>query len=260
MLKHFKDIFQYRELLKNFVVRDLKLKYKNSVLGYFWSLLDPLLQMLLFILVFSMIMKFGDSVKNYPVFLITGILPWSFVQMSLNGAIMSLVQHRQLIRKIYFPRQLLPYSIVITYVINLLLSFIVLIPILLIYKIGLTVYILYLPLAIFLLAFFILGLGLILSALFVFFYDTLYASNSIIRLWFYVSPIIYPVSFIPERFRAFYMLNPLAPIISLFRTAFLGDAPPETIFIIYAVAISAMFFIFGTWFFHKLENSMVKII
>lgn len=259
MINHFKEIITYRELLKNFIVRDLKLKYKNSVLGYFWSLLDPLLTMLLFILVFSIIMKF--KVENYPVFLITGILPWNFVQMSLNGSLMSLVQHRQLIRKIYFPRYLLPYSVNITYIINLLLSFLVLVPILAIYKIQITINILYLPVAIILLAFFVSGLSLILSALFVFFYDTLYASNSIIRLWFYISPIIYPVDpFVPERFRALYMLNPLAPIISLFRTAFLGYAPPPTIFLAYAVFISVMMLMGGLYFFKKVENSMVKII
>jgi ABC-2 type transport system permease protein len=258
MIKHIRQIIKFRELLKNFVVRDLKLKYKNSILGYFWSLLDPLLTMLLFIVVFSVFMKI--KVENYPVFLITGILPWNFLQMSLNGSLMSLVQSRQLIRKIYFPRQLLPYSVVVTYLVNLLLSFLVLIPILIYYKIPVTLNILYLPLAITLLTLIALGLSLFLSALFVFFYDTLYASNSFIRLWFYLSPIIYPVATVPEAFRNIYMLNPIAPIICLFRTGFLGTEPPALIFIVYSIVVALITFITGAWFFHKAENNMVKII
>jgi lipopolysaccharide transport system permease protein len=258
MIKHIGQILKFRELLKNFVVRDLKLKYKNSILGYFWSLLDPLLTMLLFIVVFSVFMKI--PVENYPAFLITGILPWNFLQMSLNGSLMSLVQSRQLIRKIYFPRQLLPYSVVITYFVNLLLSFIVLIPILVIYKIEITLYVLYLPLALVFITLLTLGLSLFLSSLFVFFYDTLYASNSVIRLWFYLSPIIYPISKVPEAFRNLYMLNPMAPILSLFRAGFLGTPPPPLFFILYAGLVSIFLFITGAFFFHKSENSMVKII
>lgn len=258
MIKHILQIIRFRELLKNFVVRDLKLKYKNSILGYFWSLLDPLLTMLLFIVVFSVFMKI--KVENYPVFLITGILPWNFLQMSLNGSLMSLVQSRQLIRKIYFPRQLLPYSVVITYLVNLLLSFLVLIPILFYYKIPVTWNILYLPLAVVLLTMIALGLSLFLSVLFVFFYDTLYASNSITRLWFYLSPIIYPVATVPEAFRSIYMLNPITPVICLFRTGFLGTEPPAMIFIIYSVVVALLLFVAGAWFFHKAENNMVKII
>lgn len=258
MLKHIQQIIQFRELLKNFVVRDLKLKYKNSILGYFWSLLDPLLTMLLFIVVFSVFMKM--NVKNYPVFLITGILPWNFLQMSLNGSLMSLVQSRQLIRKIYFPRQLLPYSVVITYLVNLLLSFLILIPLLVIYKIKITLYVFYIPLALALITLLALGISLFLSSLFVFFYDTLYASNSAIRLWFYLSPVIYPISFVPEKFRSLYMLNPAAPIIDLFRAGFLGTAPPSTVFILYACLISLCMYIGGALFFHRVENNMVKII
>ncbi len=256
MLNKIKEIIRHQELLLNLVIRDLKVKYRNSILGYFWSLLDPLLTTLLFIVVFSLIVRI--QVENYPVFLITAILPWGFLNGSLMGAVVSISGNSNLIKKVYFPRQIFPFSIIISNLINFILGLAVFIPLLLFFKINLGLSLLALPLIIAVQMFLLAGLALIVSFLNVFFSDIAFILRFIINLWFYATPIFYPITMVPEKYMDFYMLNPMAVIVSFYRWAIMHTPLPDYKYILIACAFSVFLFFFSFLVFYKYENAMVK--
>jgi ABC-2 type transport system permease protein len=258
MLNKIKEIVKHRELLTNLVIRDLKVKYRNSILGYFWSLLDPLLTTLLFIVVFSFIVRI--QVENYPVFLIAAILPWSFLNGSLMGAVVSISGNSNLIKKVYFPRQIFPFSIIISNLINFILGLAVFLPFLLFFKIKFDFSLLALPVIIILQVILLSGLALLVSYLNVFFSDIAFILRFIINLWFYATPIFYPITMVPEKYMNFYMLNPMAVIISLYRSVIIHTKIPSVNYISLAVIISLLIFFFGFVILQWKENDMVKLI
>jgi len=256
MLNKIKEILRYRELIANLVIRDLKVKYRNSILGYLWSLLDPLLTTLLFIVVFSVIVRI--PVENYPVFLITAILPWGFLQGSLLGAVVSISDNANLIKKIYFPRQIFPLSIILSNLINFLLSLVVFLPLILLFKIKFGLSLLSLPLVILMQISLLGGSALIVSYLNVFFTDIAFILRFILNLWFYATPIFYPLKMVPPKFMGLYMLNPMTVIISIYRWAIIHTPLPEYKYIIIAAVFCFGLLLFSFLFFYKKENVMVK--
>jgi ABC-type polysaccharide/polyol phosphate export permease len=256
MVKAIKEIFRYRELLFSLVIRDLKVKYKNSVLGYLWSLIDPLLTVLLFVVVFKIIVRI--KVENYPIFLISAVLPWGLLQGSLNGAVVSISGNANLVKKVYLPRETFPFSVLISNLINFFLSLAVFIPIIFIFQVKITTAFLVLPLVVILQLILIGGIALLSASLNVFFNDVGFILKFVLSLWFYLSPVFYPISFVPERFRDLYLLNPMAVILSLYRFAILRMPPPGTRAIFIASAISLSLFIGGYLVFKRTENDMVK--
>lgn len=256
MLHKIKEISSYRELIANLVIRDLKVKYRNSILGYLWSLLDPLLTTLLFIIIFRFIVRI--QVENYPVFLITAILPWGFLNGSLMGAVVSISGNSSMIKKIYFPRQIFPLSIILSNLINFLLSLAVFIPLLLFLKITLGLSLLALPLVILMQMFLLGGFALMVSFLNVFFSDIAFILRFILNLWFYATPILYPLRMVPPKFMDLYMLNPMAVIVSIYRWAIMHTPLPEFKYIVTASIFSFGLLLLSFLFFYKNENAMVK--
>jgi len=256
MIKGIKELFRYRELLISLVIRDLKVKYKNSVLGYLWSLLDPLLTVLLFVVVFSIIVRI--KVENYPLFLISAVLPWGLLQGSLNGAVISISGNANLVKKVYLPREIFPFSALLANLVNFLLSLVVFIPLIFIFGVKVSFSLLALPLIILLALILIGGIALLSASLNVFFNDVGFILKFVLNLWFYLSPVFYPVSFVPERFRELYLLNPMAVILSLYRFAILRMPPPGAREILISSAISLSLFVVGYLIFKRTENEMVK--
>ena len=211
------ELYNYRELVKNLVVRDLKLRYRSSVLGFLWCLVNPLLMMGVFTLVFTVLLT-NNNIEHFPVFILIGILAWNLHSTALVGAINSVVGGAQLIQKVYFPREVLPIATVLSNTVNFLLSLIALFALVLIFQVQLTATLIFLPLVILVQVIFTVGIALFLSALNVFYRDTASIMETMMLAWFFLTPIFYRIEDVfPAYSRLMYILNPLASIIAAYR-------------------------------------------
>lgn len=258
MIQHFLAIFRYTELIKTLVGRDLQVRYKKSVLGYAWTWLDPLMTMFVFILIFDIILSI--KVEHFPVYLLTGLIPWIFFSNSIGGSLNSISGNVGLIKRVYYPREIFPITITLGNLVNMFLSLLVLIPIILVYRIEINFNLLFLPISILFLFFIALGFAFFFSCLNVFFRDISYVVPFIIRLWFYLTPIFYVIEGrIPEHYLNIYMiLNPLAVILSLFRASLMGYSFPDIKYVCASFLICIFVLMVGYAFFKKNEDLMVK--
>ena len=223
-MKNFINLLSYRDLLKNLVSRDFKTRYKRSYLGILWSLLNPLLIIIVYTLAFDYIMKI--RVKNFPMFFMCGFLPWSYLSASLMTSMTSFSDTGYLIKAVYFPREILPLSMVLSSLLHFLITFIFVFPVLMIYGYFPQWVTLSLLVIIFLQSIFIFGLCLFLSSIHVFFRDIRYILDVILTIWFWLTPIVYPISLIPEQFLYFYKLNPMTLFVTAYRDVLLNGELP----------------------------------
>lgn len=233
------ELWRYRELVRNLVGRDLKARYKNSVLGFVWSLLNPLLMMAVFTVVFTVMLPTG--IEKFPVFILCGILPWNWFSGSVGQAVHSIVGNANLVKKVYFPREVLPLSLVLSNGINFLLALLVLFPVLWLFHTPLTPWILVLPVLIVVQLIFTLGVALIVAALNVFFRDTSVIIEVVLQAWFFLTPVVYDMKVLPQSKiilgydvnvqRLAYILNPIGSIIANFRDILYYGAPPGLDFV-----------------------------
>ena len=241
-LAHAGELWSYRDLLRNLVSRDLKVRYRNSVLGVLWSLGNPLLMMVVFTLVFTVMTSYSSRVEAFPVFVLCGILPWNFFSASVIGAIRSIVDNAPLVNKVYFPRELLPTSIVMANLINFLISLIVLGVFILLFQLPLTRWLLLVPLVIAVQLIFTIGFALIMATANVFYRDTQIIMEVVMLAWFFMTPIFYPVTLLPRDYyidwlgitidvwRWMNILNPMASIVATYRVILYDGAPPDFYF------------------------------
>jgi lipopolysaccharide transport system permease protein len=213
-----------RELLWFLVWRDVKVRYKQTVLGAAWAVLQPLLTMVVFTIIFSRVAKVPTDGVPYPVFVYAALLPWQMFARSLNDSGNSLVTNRQLITKVYFPRLLLPISSVLAGLVDFAVAFVVLLGLMFYYGIVPTAAIIALPALIALAMLTSLAFGVWLSALNVKYRDVRYTIPFLTQLWLFVTPVAYPSSLVPEQWRTLYGLNPMAGVVEGFRWALLGQA------------------------------------
>lgn len=234
MIHRFRELHEYRELVRNLVVRDLKVRYKNSLLGVLWSLLNPLLLTLVFTLVFTLMIP-SRSQPHYPVFFLCGFLPWRFLASSLNGATGTIVNNANLIKKVYFPREILPISDVLANLVNFLLAMVVLFGMIFVVQINLTPAVLMLPLIILAQLMFVVGLSLFLATANVFYRDTAQILEVLLQAWFFLTPIFYPITILPASAEILGMtvniqlwvrrLNPMASLIASYRDVLYRGVP-----------------------------------
>lgn len=246
--KHFFD------LLLSLTQKEIKARYKHAVLGFLWIFINPLIQMLIMGFVFSLIFRFG--VKNYYLFLFTGLLPWNFFSLALNKATPRIVYDRSLVQKSKFPRSVIPLSMVLSHFFHFLASYLMLIIFLLItHKTQFFTFsaISYQLSAIILLLIFTSGLSLITSALTVFYRDINFVVQMGVMLWFYVTPILYPLSAIPQRFWPIFYLNPLSGIFSLLQKPLIENQIPINVLLMQIGFIIMVPFL-GIWLFRKKEK------
>jgi len=239
MITRLTEVFRYRELIRNLVLRDLKVRYKNSALGFLWSLLNPLAMMGVFTLVFTLMMP-NNTIDRFPVFVLCAILPWNFFRDSVSAAIGSIVNNSSLIKKVYFPREVLPLSVTLSNLVNFLLALSVLFVMLLVFRVPLTRWLLLLPFVIATQLVFTLGLGFALATANVFYRDTAMIMEVLLLAWFFVTPIFYPIDILPRDrlvlgldlniHRLTYILNPMASIISTYRVILYHGASPAADF------------------------------
>lgn len=212
-----RELYRYRELVRNLVVRDLKLRYRNSVLGFCWCLLNPLLMMLVFTVVFTVLLP-NNTIEKFPVFILTGLLAWQLHSTALLGAINSVVGHAHLVQKVYFPREVLPISLVLSTTVNFLLSLVALFLMMAFYQVPLTAAVLLLPVVVAVQVVFTLGVALLLSSVNVYFRDTASIMETLMLAWFFLTPIFYRIEDVfPVYSRLMYILNPPASFIAAYR-------------------------------------------
>lgn len=257
MLATFKELYEYRELLYNLVIKELKVKYRRSILGFFWSFLNPLLMMAVFTFIFSFVFRAG--IKNFPIFFLVGFLPWNFFSMSLSVSTSSIVTNANLIKKVYFPREIIPFSIVLANLINFLLELIVLFIFLIAFGYNFWPY---LPLLVVAILFHLLlsaGFGLVFSSITVYFRDIQQLIVVLLLVWFYATPVIYDMKMIPEKVQAFLkILNPMTSVILLYRQLLYHNKMPSLVLVGYAVLSSLTIFSAGYFIFKKLSPSFAK--
>jgi ABC-2 type transport system permease protein len=248
MIQKLKENYRYRFLVFSLVSRDLKVKYKGSVLGFFWSLLNPLVMLVVYTVAFKYIIKV--RVENFPVFFLCAFLPWSYLNSSLSMSVGSIKDNANLVKKVYFPREVLPLSIVLSNLVQFLLTFLILIPALLFFKINLGLPLLLLPFLIILQTGFNLGLSFFVSSFNVFFSDVKHLLEIFLQIWFWLTPIIYPVSFVPKRFIPLYKLNPAVLFVEGYRNLLLNNTWISITQWILLFFIGALFFVLGHLFFN----------
>jgi len=214
---HIKEILQYRELIRHLVVRDLKLRYRNSVLGFLWCLVNPLMMMTVFTVVFTVLLP-NNAIPQFPIFILIGLLAWNLHSTALMGAINSVVGHAALVQRVYFPREVLPISSVLSNTVNFLLSLVVLFAMLFLYQVHLSGTLLLLPLVILVQVVFTTGVALFLSSVNVYYRDTSIIMETLMLAWFFLTPIFYRIEDVfPVYSRLMYILNPPASIIAAYR-------------------------------------------
>jgi len=252
-----RKLFSYRELLFTLTKKELKVKYRGSALVFFWSLLNPILTMLVYSFVFSIVLRAG--IKEFAIFLICALLPFNFLSNSVNYGASSIIGNSNLVNKIYFPREIIPLSIVFANLVNFFFELIALFIVLAVMGYKFYIFLYLLPIAIFIQFFLVVGMTLLVSALNVFFRDLQHLITIIMMVWFFGTPIIYPLSMVPERFQFIIKINPMTIYAAYYRNIFYyvkypeGAGFPNTLETLGALGITLLIFFIGYYVFKRLE-------
>ncbi|MBN1954935.1 MAG: ABC transporter permease [Anaerolineae bacterium] len=254
------ELWEYRDLLYFFTWRDVKVRYKQTVLGAAWAIIQPFFTMVVFSIFFGQLAGISSDGVPYPVFAYAALVPWTYFANALTQAGNSLVQHERIITKVYFPRLLLPISSVIGGLIDFAIAFVVLLGMMLVYGILPTAAVWTLPLFFLLAVLTALGVGLWLAALNVEYRDVRYAIPFLIQFWMFATPIAYPSSLVPERWRALYGLNPMAGVIEGFRWALLGQTDPPGPLLAVSAAMVVVLLLSGLFYFRRMEKTFADVV
>lgn len=254
------ELWEYRELLYTLVEREIKIRYKQTAIGASWVLLQPLITMLIFTAIFGRMAKMPSDGIWYPAFTLTALLPWTYFSQAITRSGASLVSSANLVTKVYFPRILLPLSMVVSPLIDFALSLVLLFVLLLYAGIPLTWKVLTLPLFVLVAMLTALGVGLLLSTANVKYRDVGHAIPFLIQIWMFLSPIVYPVSLVPERWKLLYGLNPMAGVIEGFRWALLGKSAPDPVVMGASIVMFIGVLIAGFAYFNKMERDFADVI
>ncbi|HEX8170308.1 MAG TPA: ABC transporter permease [Thermoanaerobaculia bacterium] len=251
----FHELWQYRELLFLFVWRDATIRYKQSVVGIGWALIQPVLMMAIFTLVFGRFARLPSDGVPYPVFSLCALIPWNYFARSLADSSNSLVGGSQLVTKIYFPRLILPLSKVFSGLIDFAIAFALLAVLMLWYRITPSPGLLLLPLFILVVIVTALALGLWLTALNVKYRDVSFVVPFLIQIWMYASPVAYSSSIVPARWRTLYALNPMVGVVDGFRWALLGKKAPDPATMAVSFTIMLLLLVSGLYYFRRMEQT-----
>ncbi len=255
----FRELWAYRELLYFLTLRDVKVRYKQTALGAAWAVIQPLFMMLVFSLFFGRLAKIPSDGIPYPIFTFCALLPWQLFAHALTESSNSLVANERLITKVYFPRLVVPMSAVLGGLVDFAVAFVILLVMMFYYGIVPTWAIVALPAFILLAIMTALGVGLWLSALNVKYRDVRYTINFVIQFWLFATPVAYPSSLVPERWRALYGLNPMAGVVDGFRWALLGKQPPGAMLAV-SVGVVVAILIGGLYYFRRMEQEFADVV
>jgi lipopolysaccharide transport system permease protein len=254
------ELWEYRELLYTLVEREIKIRYKQTAIGVSWVLLQPLIAMLIFTAIFGRMAKMPSDGIWYPAFILTALLPWGYFSQAINRSGTSLVASANLVTKVYFPRMLLPLAMVVSPLIDFILSMGLLFGLLLYAGIPLTWKVLTLPAFVLIAMLTATGVGLFVSASNVKYRDVGHAIPFVVQIWMFVSPIVYPASLVPERWKLLYGLNPMVGVIDGFRWALLGKSAPDPFMMGMSLVMVLAVLIGGVVYFRQMEREFADII
>lgn len=243
-------------MLKNLVRKELRTRYKGSVLGFLWTFINPLLQLVVYTVIFSTIMRI--NIDRFYIFMFVALLPWIFFSTSVQSSSSTIISNKDLVKKIYFPRVVLPVSVVISGLMNMIFSFAIVFPALIISGIGITPAVIYLPIVVIAALVMTLGFSVLFSGLNVYFRDLEHILGIVIMAWFYFTPIVYPVEMIPESFLRLFFLNPITPIILGFRDILYYGIAPNFVMLGINIISGLLLLIFALIVFENLQKNFAE--
>ena len=247
------ELWNYRELLFSFMERDIKIRYKQTALGFLWAIIQPLFMMIIFTVFFVRLAKIPSEGVPYPLFVLAALLPWTLFAEGLTRSTTSMITNANIMTKVYFPRLIMPISGILSPLVDFTVSFSILVVMMAYYGFVPTLNVIFLPLFILLALATSLGIGLWLSALNVKYRDFQYTIPFMIQLWLFASPVVYPASLVPESVRFLYGLNPMAGVIEGFRWALLGTDIPSAMILV-SVGVVALLLVSGAFYFRRMEQ------
>ncbi len=254
-----RELWAYRELLWVLTRRDIKVRYKQAVLGAGWAILRPFITMVIFSIVFGQLAKMPSDGYPYPVFVYAALLPWTFFASAIGASSQSLVGSAHLVSKVYFPRLIIPLASVGAGLIDLLISTAIMLGLLIWYGVPITANLLAAPVLLVAVAFTALGVGTLLSALTVAYRDFTQLTPFLIQIWLYATPVIFPLSLVPDKWKWLFLLNPMTGLVEGFRAAFLGS-PFDFAGLAISFAVAFACFAIGVLYFEKVERRFADIL
>ncbi len=250
------ELWKYREMLWSMILSELRTRYRGSFLGFLWTFINPLLTLLVYTFIFSKIMKV--TMPHYSLFMFIGLLAWNLFATGVQSSSSVIVRQGSLVKKIYFPREILPLSVVGGSVINYLLSLVILVPFLLISGYRPTVDWLFVPLILLLETIFTVGLSLLLSSLTVYLRDIEHMLGIFLMLWFYLTPVVYSITILSPRIAQLFKLNPMSDVVLSFQSVLYYHESPHWKLFVYGFVISTAVLISGWWLFVRLNRRFAE--
>ena len=254
-----KELWEYRELVYTFAMRDIKVRYKQTALGAAWAIIQPFMMMVVFTVFFGKLAKIPSEGIPYPLFSYAALLPWTLFSEGITRSTNSMITNASIMTKVYFPRLVMPISGILSPLIDFIIAFFILILMMLYYGFAPTINIIWLPIFILLALMTSLGVGLWLSAFNVQYRDFQYTLPFLIQLWLFASPVTYPSTLLPESYRWLYGMNPMAGVIEGFRWALLGTSPPSSM-VAFSFAIVMLLLISGAYYFKRMEKTYADVV
>jgi lipopolysaccharide transport system permease protein len=256
----FGELWEYRELIYFFVWRDIKVRYKQTAIGAAWAVLQPFLTMLVFSLFFGRLAHIPSQGLPYPIFYYSALLPWMYFAAALQNATNTIVENQRLITKVYFPRLVLPFSSVLSGIVDFGISFLMYVAMMFYYGIRPGWALLMLPVFLLLSVLTALGVGLWLSALNAIYRDVRYVVPFLVQFWMFASPVAYPSSLVPAKWRWLYGLNPMAGVIEGFRWSLTGHGDPPGRLMVVSAAVVVVVLLSGVAYFQKMETTVADVV
>lgn len=257
MIEQLKELYAYRQMIFSLVKKDLRGRYKGSVLGFLWTFINPLFQLVVYTFVFSYILKSG--IDKYYLYLFVALIPWIFFSASITGGSSSIIAQKDLVKKIYFPRQVIPIAYVTSCFVNMLLCFLVIFAVVLVSGVGFNpLALLCLPVIMLVEYLLALGMALLASAVTVYFKDLEHILGIVSMAWMYLTPIMYDKAIIPEQFLPFFHLNPMTHIIECYRAVLYYKTIPDLTTLFSSVGLGLLFLVVGWVVFQKLQKHFAE--
>ena len=256
MTSVFKNLYNYRELLKTNIKKEVRGKYKNSFLGVLWSFLNPLLQIVVYAIVFQLILK--NPQENYAIFICCGLIPWTYFSSAISRSAFTMVENGNILKKVYFPIEILPISIVTSETVNFLISTIIILGFVIFGGLGISKYIIFYPLVLLAQYLLLIAISFIVSSISVYVRDLQHLIGVALQLLFYAAPIVYSPEVIPQEYQWILTFNPMAYIINGYRDIFYYQTMPDIASIFGLIAISIVLCVIGYLIFNKLQKGFAE--
>ena len=257
LMSTIKELYAYRQMIFSLVKKDLRGRYKGSVLGFLWTFINPLFQLIVYTIVFSKILR--NDIPRYYLYLFVALIPWIFFSSSITVGAASIISQKDLVKKIYFPRMVIPISYVTSCFVNMLLCFIVIFAVIIVTGAGVNfLALLTLPVIMIVEYIFALGMAMIASAVTVYFRDLEHILGIVAMAWMYLTPVVYSKKIVPDRYLPLFNLNPMTHIIDCYRTVLYEKQVPDLTALLWAAGLGVFFLVFGAFVFNKLQRHFAE--